>query len=62
MELVFALIGGLTAYFNYRRDKAEGKSDPKPESPPMEPYVQKPLRPNAGRLERIAHWLGLEEA
>ena len=61
MELLFALIGGLTAYFNYRRDKAEGKLDPKLEPPPMEPIVQKPLRPNAGRLERIAHWLGLEE-
>ena len=61
MELLFALIGGLTAYFNYRRDKAEGKLMPKPEVAEKEPYVQKPLRPDAGRLEKIAHWLGLEE-
>ena len=60
MEL-FAIIGILTAYFKYRNAKAEGTLEPKPEMAPVEPYVQKPLRPNAGRLERIAHWLGIED-
>ena len=60
MEL-FAIIGILTAYFKYRNAKADGTLEPKPEKAPVEPYVQKPLRPDAGRLERIAHWLGLED-
>ncbi|MFM1783851.1 MAG: hypothetical protein RLZZ579_128 [Actinomycetota bacterium] len=61
MEILFALIGGLTAYLNYRRAKAEGTLEPKPEKARKDPYVQMPLSPNAGRLEKIAHWLGLEE-
>ena len=62
MEILFALIGGLTAYFNYQRKKVEGTLEPKPEKVAKQPYVQKPLRPGAGRMERIAHWLGLNDA
>ena len=58
---IFALIGVITAYFKYRYAKAAGTLEPKPEKTPVEPYVQKPLRPDAGRLERIAYWLGLED-
>jgi hypothetical protein len=62
MEILFALIGGLTAYFNYRRKKAEGTLEPKPQKVTKQPYVQKPLRPDSGKLERLAHWSGLEDA
>lgn len=58
---IFAIVGLLTAYFNYRNAKAEGRLKPKPEIAAKEPIVQKPLRPDAGRLEKIAHWLGLED-
>lgn len=58
---IFAIIGILTAYFKYRNAKTDGTLEPKPVKPPVEPHVQKPLRPGAGRLERMAHWLGLEE-
>lgn len=60
MEL-FAIIGILTAYFKYRNAKADGTLEAKPTKAPIEPYVQKPLRPDAGRLERIAYWLGIED-
>lgn len=60
MEL-FAIIGILTAYFKYRNSKADGNLEPKPERTEAAPHVQKPLSPNSGRLERIAHWLGLED-
>lgn len=61
MEL-FALIGIFTAYFKYRNAKADGTLEPRPEKPKPAPYVQKPLRPGAGRIERFAHWLGLEDS
>ncbi len=62
MEILFLLVGGLTAYFNYRSAKADGLLRPKAEQQPKEPYVQKPLEPGAGRLRRVAHWLGLDES
>ena len=58
---IFTIVGLLTAYFKYRAEKADGSLAIENESPEKEPYVQKPLRPGAGRLERIAHWLGLED-
>lgn len=57
---IFAIVGLLTAYFKFRHAKAKGELV-KDEKPVAEPYVQQPLRPGATRLERIAHWLGLEE-
>lgn len=63
MELLFALIGGLTSYFNYRHDMANGNL-PKTrliDNSSLEEYVPKPLGPNATRLEKIAHWLGIED-
>jgi hypothetical protein len=56
-----AIVGLLTAYFKHRRNKVEGTSEPKLENIAKEPSVQKPLRPDAGRLEKIAQWLGLED-
>lgn len=45
----------------YRTAKKNGTlPEPKPKAEP-EPYVQRPLDPNATRLEKIAYWLGLEE-
>lgn len=58
---IFAIVGVLIAYFNYRNARADGTLEAKPAEPKAEPYVQKPLRPGAGRMERFAHWLGLEE-
>lgn len=58
---IFALVGLLTAYFNYRNAKAAGSIEPKPQITPVEPCVQKPLRPAAGPRARIADWLGLED-
>jgi hypothetical protein len=58
---IFAIVGALIAYFNSRNAKADGISEPKPAKPEAEPSVQKLLRPEAGRRERFAHWLGLEE-
>lgn len=46
----------------YRRAKADGTlPDPVVKSQDRAPYEPKPLPPNATRLEKIAHWLGLEE-
>ena len=58
---IFGIVGLLTAYFKYRAAKADGSLAVENEGHEEETYVQKPLRPGAGRLERIAHWLGLEE-
>jgi hypothetical protein len=49
------ILMGLLAY---RRAKKDGTL---PEPEVREPYVSKPLRPDATRIERIAHWFGLEE-
>jgi len=52
----------LLGYLVYRKAKASGTlPEAKPEAPEREVYVSKPLPPNATRLQRIAHWLGLEE-
>ncbi len=62
MEILFLLVGGLTADFNYRRAKDDGLLEPKPEKETKQPSAQKPLRPGASRLEKLAHWLGLEDS
>ena len=51
------ILMGLLAY---RRAKKDGTL-PEPEPEVREPYVSQPLRPDATRIERFAHWLGLEE-
>lgn len=66
MEIIFALIGGLTAYFNYRNAKADGSLARENEARQArkiaaQNYVPKPLPPNATWLDRAAHWLGLED-
>lgn len=58
---IFAIVGLLTAYFKYRHAKANGTLTKKEEKPVAEPYVSKPLGPDATRLQRLAYWLGLEE-
>lgn len=58
---IFAIVGLLTAYFRYRNAKADGTLAAEREKPMPEPYVPRPLREGAGRLERIANWLGLYE-
>lgn len=58
---IFAIVGLLTAYFKYRHAKANAPLAAEQEKPPVVPYVPKPLKPNATRLERIAYWLGLED-
>ena len=46
----------------YRRAKANGTlPEPTSKAEEREPYIAKPLPPNATRLQKIAHWLGLEE-
>lgn len=62
LSLLFALIGGLTAYFNYKNSKVDGTL-PKPESFRSDSlaFEQPPLGPNPTRRERLAHWLGLYE-
>lgn len=62
MELIFILIGGLTAYFKYRNAKADGSlaRERKAEKAQLPAFDQKPLPENASRLQKIAHWLGLE--
>ncbi len=63
MDILFLLVGALTAYFNYRNSKAQGNLVEKVETAKDEYdfQVQKPLPENATRLERFAHWLGIEE-
>ncbi len=63
MDIVFLLVGALTAYFNYRNSKVQGNLVEKVESAKDESdfQFQKPIPENATRLERIAHWLGLED-
>jgi hypothetical protein len=52
----------LLGYLVYRKAKANGTlPEPKPKAQEREAYVPKPLPPNATRLQKIAHWLGLEE-
>ena len=61
--MLFVVLGELLmGFLAYRRAKADGTL-PEPVVRPQdrEPYVPKPLPPNATRLEKIAHWLGLEE-
>lgn len=58
---IFAIVGLLTAYFKYRAARADGTLAAEREKPPVAPYEPKPLREGAGPLERIAHWLGLED-
>ena len=58
---ILAIVGALITYFNYRNARADGTLEAKPAKPKAETYVQKPLRPGAGRMERFAHWLGLED-
>lgn len=57
---IFTIIGIITAFFKYRNAKADGTLPAKPEIKPDEPYVPKPLRDGASRMERLAHWLGIE--
>jgi hypothetical protein len=64
MDEMFLIILGeiLLGYLVYRRAKANGTlPEKKPQPQEKEPYVPKPLPPNATRLEKIVHWLGLEE-
>lgn len=63
MEIFFALIGGLTAYFNYRRRKADGSlaREIEERKAAEASFVQEPLGPNATRRQKIAHWLGFYE-
>ena len=63
MVLIFILIGVLTAYFNHRNSKSDGTIEPeiKSQVAEVQNYVPKPLSRDATRLQRIAHWLGLEE-
>ena len=58
---IFAIIGLLTAYFRYRNAKADGTLVKEQALEQAEPYVQKPLPANATRLQRLAHWLGIED-
>jgi hypothetical protein len=52
----------LLGYLVYRKAKANGTlPEPKPKAQERELYVAKPLPPNATRLQKIAHWLGLED-
>ncbi len=63
MDILFLLVGALTTYFNYRNSKAQGNLVEKVESAKddFDFQVQNPLPENATRLERLAHWLGIEE-
>ena len=46
----------------YRRAKANGTlSEPAPSPEEREPFVQRPLGPNATRTEKLLYWLGIEE-
>ncbi len=62
MEMLLILLGEiLIGVLAYRTAKKNGTL---PEAKPKEErvtYVQRPLDPDATRLEKIAHWLGLEE-
>jgi hypothetical protein len=52
----------LLGYLVYRKAKANGTlPEPKPKAEERVTYIPKPLPPNATRLQKIAHWLGLEE-
>jgi hypothetical protein len=60
MFIVFGEI--ILGYLVYRKAKANGTlPEPRPKAQEREPHVSKPLPPNATRLQKIAHWLGLEE-
>ena len=62
MALLIVLGEILMGYLAYRRAKADGTlPDPITENKEPDPYVSMPLRPDATRIERIAHWLGLEQ-
>ena len=50
---------GVLAYRAAKKNGTLPAAKPKEE---RETYVQRPLEPDATRLEKIAHWLGLEEA
>lgn len=64
MELIFILVGGLTAYFKYRNRKADGclAQEREAEKARQATSAQKPLPENATRFQKIAHWLGFEES
>lgn len=52
----------LLGYLVYRKAKANGTLPEKePKAELKDTYVPKPLPPNATRIQKIAHWLGLEE-
>jgi hypothetical protein len=52
----------LIGYLAYRRAKANGTlTKPAAKSAERNTYVSQPLPPDATRLQKIAHWLGLEE-
>lgn len=57
---IFTIIGLLTAYFRYRNAKADGTLAQEV-AVEQKPYVQKALPDNATRLQKIAHWLGIED-
>ncbi len=57
---ILTIIGLLTAYFRYRNAKADGTLAQEV-SLEQEPCVQKPLPENTTRLQKIAHWLGIED-
>lgn len=62
MLLLLVLGEVLLGYLVYRKAKANGTlPEPKQKAQEREDYVPKPLPPNATRLQKIAHWLGLEE-
>jgi hypothetical protein len=53
----------LLGYIVYRRAKTNGTlPEREPKAELKERYVPKPLPPNATRIQKVAHWLGLEEA
>ncbi len=61
--MILILLGEiLLGVVAYRRAKAKGAlPEPAPKAEDREPYVQRPLGPNATRKEKILHWLGIEE-
>lgn len=63
MELIFILVGGLTAYFKYRNSKADGYLAQERESEKAKEadFDQKPIPTDATRLQKIAHWLRFYE-
>lgn len=59
MEIIFAVIGGLTAFFKYRNSKTENRDSPV-EVIRSKPVSSASAKPGGGRLARIADWLGVE--